>query len=164
MRVRRATLADAAALTAFGRRLFGQTFAPENSPGDLGAYLDETYVEARQLAELADPQVETLLVEDGEALIAFAQLREGAPGSGVTGGRSIELWRFYVDFDWHGRGVAPLLMRAVEDAARARDAVTLLAGSVGNATSAPRRSIGSRASRWWDRKSSRSAPTRSETS
>ena len=128
MRVRRATLADAAALTAFGRRLFGQTFAPENSPDDLGAYLDETYVEARQLAELADPQVETLLVEDGEALIAFAQLREGAPGSGVTDERPIELWRFYVDFDWHGRGVAPLLMRAVEDAARARDAVTLWLG------------------------------------
>jgi diamine N-acetyltransferase len=67
-------------------------------------------------------------LEDGDALIAFAQLREGAPGRGVTGERPIELWRFYVDFDWHGRGVAPLLMQAVEDAARARDAVTLWLG------------------------------------
>ena len=38
-------------------------------------------------------------------LAAFAQLRPGT-GEGVTGPDPIELWRFYVDHPWHGRGVA----------------------------------------------------------
>ena len=128
MRVRRATPADAAALTAFGRRVFAQTFEAGNDPSDLTTYLDGAYVETRQQAELADPGLETLLLEVEDALIAFAQLRDGPPGAGVTGARPIELWRFYVDFEWHGRGVAQTLMAAVEDAARARGSSTLWLG------------------------------------
>lgn len=128
MPVRRATLADASALTAFGRRVFGQTFEAGNDPGDLAAYLDEAYVEARQEDELADPSIETLLLDEDGTLIAFAQLRDRPPGAGVTGPRPIELWRFYVDFAWHGRGVAQTLMTAVEDAARSRGAGTLWLG------------------------------------
>lgn len=128
MRVRRATLADAPALTAFGRRVFEQTFAAENDPNDLRAYLDGAYVEPRQEQELADPGVDTLLIESGEAIIAFAQLRDVPAGTGVTGPHPIELWRFYVDFEWHGRGIAPALMAAAEDAARARGGSTLWLG------------------------------------
>lgn len=128
MRVRRATPSDVAALTAFGRRVFAQTFEAGNDPTDLRAYLDGSYVETRQQEELADPGIDTLLVESGAALIAFAQLRDGPPGDGVTGPGPIELWRFYVDFDWHGRGVAQMLMTAVEDAVRARGGSTLWLG------------------------------------
>jgi diamine N-acetyltransferase len=128
MRVRRATLADAAALTRFGRRVFEQTFEAGNDPTDLSSYLDSAYIEARQQEELADPGIDTLLLEADEALIAFAQLRDGPQGTGVTGPRPIELWRFYVDFEWHGRGAAQLLMTAVEDAARARGGSTLWLG------------------------------------
>lgn len=128
MRVRKATLADAAALTAFGRRVFGQTFEAGNDPRDLEAYLDGAYVEARQQEELADSTIETLFVEDEGALVAFAQLRDRPPGAGVTGPQPVELWRFYVDFAWHGRGVAQTLMAAVEDAARARGGGTLWLG------------------------------------
>lgn len=129
MTIRKAVAEDAARLSAFGRQVFGQTFAPENDPADLQAYLHEAYADARQAAEIADPRVDTLLVEDeGGALVAFAQLREGPPGEGVTGERPVELWRFYVDAAWHGRGVAASLMRAVEAAAQARNARTLWLG------------------------------------
>jgi len=128
MHVRSATIADVAALSAFGRRVFGETFAPENNPDNLRAYLDSAYVEARQEDELRDPRIDTLLLEAEDSLIAFAQLREGEAGSGVTGDRPIELWRFYVDFAWHGRGVAQTLMGEVEAAARARGASTLWLG------------------------------------
>jgi ribosomal protein S18 acetylase RimI-like enzyme len=128
MRVRRATVDDAATLSAFGRRVFGQTFAPENRPEDLEAYLDQAYVEARQREEIADPGIDTLLLEEGGALIAFAQLRAGSAGNGVTGEQPLEIWRFYVEFAWHGHGVAQTLMTAVEEAARARGASTLWLG------------------------------------
>jgi ribosomal protein S18 acetylase RimI-like enzyme len=128
MRVRRATIEDVAALSAFGRRVFGQTFAPENTPEDLEAYLDRAYIQARQHEEIADPGIDTLLLEENDDLIAFAQLRDGLIGNGVTGQRPLELWRFYVDFAWHGRGVAHALMASVEEAARARGAGTLWLG------------------------------------
>ena len=128
MRIRRATADDVAVLSAFGRRVFGETFAPANNPEDLRAYLDSAYVETKQEDELRDPRIDTLLLQEGDALIAFAQLREGPPGNGVTSERPIELWRFYVDFAWHGRGVAQELMAAVEEAARSRGAGTLWLG------------------------------------
>jgi diamine N-acetyltransferase len=115
-------------LSAFGRQVFGETFGPANNPEDLRAYLDSAYVETRQADELRDPRIDTLLLEEGNALLAFAQLREGPPGNGVTGQRPIELWRFYVDSAWHGRGVAQTLMGAVEEAARSRGAGTLWLG------------------------------------
>ena len=128
MTIRRATLADVPTLSTFGRRVFGQTFAADNDPDHLRAYLDATYLEARQREEVADASIETLLLEDHGELIAFAQLRETAAGDGVTGAAPIELWRFYVDASWHGRGVATTLMRAVEEAGRARQARTLWLG------------------------------------
>ena len=128
MRVRRATIDDVGALSAVGRRVFGQTFAPENTPEDLQAYLDSAYIEARQREEIADPAIDTLLLEEHGDLIAFAQLRDGPAGDGVTGQRPLELWRFYVDFAWHGRGVAQTLMTSVEEAARARAADMLWLG------------------------------------
>ena len=130
MTVRRATLEDAPALTAFGRRVFAATFAAENAPGDLQSYLDGAYVESRQREELNDSGIDTLLLEIDGSLAAFAQLRNTPPPSGIGGEAPVELWRFYVDPGWHGRGVAQHLMRAVEDAARVRHApdVLVLAG------------------------------------
>ena len=128
MRVRRATSADVPTLSAFGRRVFGQTFAPENNPDDLRAYLDGAYTEERQREEVANPDIDTLLLEESGTLVAFAQLRRGPPGEGVTGEEPVELWRFYVDLPWHGRGIAQTLMRAAEDAAQARGARTLWLG------------------------------------
>lgn len=122
MRVRRATLDDVPELSRFGRRVFEQTFAVDNHPDHLRAYLDAAYVEPRQREEVADPGIETLLLENGSTLLAYAQLREGPPGDGVNGAEPIELWRFYVDFPWHGRGVATTLMQAVEESCRRRRA------------------------------------------
>lgn len=127
MTVRRATLSDVAALTSFGRRVYHATFAPQTNAEDLAAYLDSAYTEERQQAEISDPAMDTLLLEQDSVLAAFAQLRPGI-GDGVEGPRPVELWRFYVDHPWHGRGVAAPLMAAVEDAARARGARTLWLG------------------------------------
>jgi GNAT superfamily N-acetyltransferase len=128
MVVRHAQPEDAATLSAFGRRVFHDTFAPLNNPADLAAYLDSAYTEQRQLAEILDPAVVTLMLELEGTLVAFAQLRSAATGDGVPGQRPVELWRFYVDPAWHGKGVATTFMDAVEEAARARGADTLWLG------------------------------------
>ena len=109
MIVRRATTADAAALAELGARTFVDTFAAQNRPEDIEAYIAKSYGVAQQLREIDD----TLVVEENGALIAFAQLHRSASPFG-----DVELGRFYVERTRHGRGIAQALMEAVLAAAR----------------------------------------------
>jgi GNAT superfamily N-acetyltransferase len=122
--VRRGSVADAPTLSAFAERIFRETFAPDNRPEDIDAYVAPAYNPARQAAELADPALDTLLGEVNDELVAYAQLREGEPPTYIPADAR-ELWRFYVDRAWHGRGVAQAMMAAVVEAARARGAGTV---------------------------------------
>lgn len=118
--IRHARTEDAAALSAFGRRTFFETFAAQNSADDMKRYLSSAFSETRQAAELADVNTITLMAEDGSTLVAYAQLRLVAPPACVRGHGPVELVRFYVDQAWHGRGIAQTLMREVEAAAGVR--------------------------------------------
>jgi GNAT superfamily N-acetyltransferase len=84
------------------------------------AYLSSNFSDARQLAEINDPAMVTLLAEDGTGLIGYAQLRAGAPPACVPDLHAIELVRLYVDRTRHGSGSAHTLMQAALDAAASR--------------------------------------------
>src|SRR5690606_2177473 len=78
---------------------------------------------------IGDTDIDTLLLEDQQGRwLAFAQLRAGEAQEGVPAQGSRELWRFYVDRGWHGRGVAHALMDAVKARARQRGAASLWLG------------------------------------
>jgi len=117
--IRQATALDAPALTAFGRRTFHDTFASQNMPEDMEAYLNEAFNQSRQDIELHDPHTTTLLAEADGVLVGYAQLRRGEAPACVAERDSVELVRFYVDVPWQGRGVAPRLMQATREAAAA---------------------------------------------
>jgi ribosomal protein S18 acetylase RimI-like enzyme len=122
MEIRRATPADAATLAEFGERTFRETFAAQNDPADLEAYLAKAYGEPQQRRELESATI-TLFVEEDGVLLGFAQLRPGHAAHG-----DLEIARFYVDGKHHGRGVAQTLMRAAEQTARELGATTLWLG------------------------------------
>ncbi len=117
IQLRRGELTDAARLATFAARTFACTFGPDNRPEDIAAHLEASYGVAQQARELTDPMYVTLLADAGTDLAAFAQVRRKEPPPCVTGPAPIELYRFYVDIPWQGRGVAPCLMSAVQDAA-----------------------------------------------
>lgn len=116
--IRRGALHDAAALAELGARTFADTFGAANTAEDLRLYLANTYAEPLQQAELTNPDTITLLVENGDEPVAFAQVRRGAAPTCVALPSPVEIWRFYVDRPWHGRGVAEPLMDAALAAAR----------------------------------------------
>jgi ribosomal protein S18 acetylase RimI-like enzyme len=126
--IRRATPADAALLTRFAARTFADTFGALNRPEDMEEHERHAYNEARQRAELEDPAVVSLFSEIGGEVAGFAQVRRVEPPSCVDRPRPVELWRFYVDAPFHGRGIAQLQMRAVEEAARELGGQTLWLG------------------------------------
>ena len=126
--IRRASTADAAALATIAARTFRDTFGADNRPEDLALYLATAYGAEQQSRELTDPAMLTLVAERDGALVAFAQLRRGVAPGCVTGPAPIELWRFYLTAEWHGRGLAQQLMSRVIDAARDLHAATLWLG------------------------------------
>ena len=128
MQIRVAGAADAAALANLARRTFYDTFAHNNNPDDMALHLQSAYGVDIQARELADAGITTLLVEEDGQAIAYAQIRAGHVPECVSGAEPIELWRFYVDHGWHGRGIAQRLMAHVRDTARARGAQTLWLG------------------------------------
>ncbi|GJG86704.1 hypothetical protein tb265_18850 [Gemmatimonadetes bacterium T265] len=135
VRLRVAMADDADALTAFAARAFTGTYARGGSgvtatsrPEDVAAYVAERFTPERQRAELADVDLVTLVAEvptmevptGGAAEWAgYAQLRRrpsaAAPTpSACAGAHPRELARLYVAPAWHGRGVAGMLMDAVQ--------------------------------------------------
>ena len=142
--IRNATAADAEALSAFATKVFHDTFAPDNDPMDMHLYLSDAFTPEKQAAEIADASCVCLIAEVGETLAGYALLRIEALHQRERGGlpaelrekqpveqprdRPVELQRFYLDGAWHGRGLAPQLMAACIDAARAHGASSLWLG------------------------------------
>jgi len=117
LRFRRAGNSDAVVLAEFGARTFQETFGRMNSPQDMADYLALNYGVSQQSKELQDPDIITVLAELEGQLVAYTQVRRQPPPGGLTVEHPVELWRFYVDSPWHGRGVAQRLMVHVHAAA-----------------------------------------------
>lgn len=119
--IRRALPTDAANLAAFGARLYQAAFSEGNTPENMTAYLAKTYGIPQQTAELSDEGMLTLLAEniaDHGYLIGYAQVRRNLSWPGcVTSPAPLELYRFYVDYPYHGSGAAQRLMQEAFTAA-----------------------------------------------
>ena len=120
---RPATPADAPMLAQLGRATFVETFGHLYRPEALAAFL-ETHAEERWAAELADPAISVLLVEENGIAAAYAKV---APVSLPVepAGPAAELRQLYILKPWHGSGIAPALMDWVLDEARGRGAEEL---------------------------------------
>jgi ribosomal protein S18 acetylase RimI-like enzyme len=116
-RIRRAETSDAGLLAEFAARTFTETFGAANTVHDMAAHLTASYGVRQQRAEVADPHIATLLAEADLRLAAYAQVRRNDAPVDPPPDSAVELWRFYVDRRWHGRGVAQRLMAAVRDVA-----------------------------------------------
>lgn len=108
--LRAARPSDAAALAEFGARTFHDTFAADNRPEDMAAYMAQAYTPEALARELADPWIVTVVAEADGRLAAYAQVGRGHAPSCVAGAEPAELRRFYVDAGWHGTGLAAALM------------------------------------------------------
>jgi diamine N-acetyltransferase len=128
LEIRRATEADADALAEFGARTFYESFASDNTPEDMSKHLSSAWQPDLQRREILDPALDTLLAVADGAFAGYAMVREGKSPADVAASKPVELWRFYVDRPWQGRGLARALMDAVEAAARARGARELWLG------------------------------------
>ena len=128
MTIRTATASDAAVIADLARRTFYDTFASTNDANDMALYLASAFGIDQQTRELTNRDITTLVAEEDGTAIAYAMVRSDHVPGCVTDAEAVELWRFYVDAQWHGRGVAQALMERVKAAARQRGAKTVWLG------------------------------------
>ncbi len=123
--IRSATLADNILLAELGARTFRDTFAADNTPENMNAYLAASFSPAKQAAELEEPGSVFLIAEVEGVAVGYARLREGEGPSCITGQRPIELVRIYADKEWIGHRVGTRLMTACLVEAEKRDCDTI---------------------------------------
>jgi len=116
--IRCGTLGDAGLLSELGARTFSETFAADNTPEDLAAYMATSFSVAQQTVELEDPASTFLIAEIDGQPAGYAKLRDTEPEKGVEGPKPVELVRLYVSREWLGRGIGEQLMRACLEEAR----------------------------------------------
>jgi ribosomal protein S18 acetylase RimI-like enzyme len=123
--IRKATSADAEVLSDLALRIFLDTFGPQNKPEDIELHAQRSYSREIQLSELNDPTLTYLIAEmDGEAA-GFAMIGQPRSASCSSFEAPIELFRFYVDKKWHGKGIALPMMRECENVARSLGGKTI---------------------------------------
>ena len=116
--VRRASIEDAKLLAELGAQTFAETFAKDNSPEDMAAYVADSFSVGRLTEELTDPLSVFFVAEVEGGAAGYAKIRAGGAPDNVEGERPVELVRLYVSQDWLGRGVGHALMRRCIDEAR----------------------------------------------
>ena len=127
--LRTAVAADAAALSELAERTFRDAFAAVNRADDMDLHCASAFSPALQAAEIADPDVHTLVAEADGRLVAFAQvnLRPPTPEA-VSLTPAVELHRLYVERSFQGAGLAGELMEEVFAVARRQGAAAVWLG------------------------------------
>lgn len=126
--IRRAEVRDAELLAELGARTFSETFAVDNTPENIAAYLAATFTSQQLTGDLVDHRCAFLIAESFGVAVGYAMLRSGAAPEQVTGARPIELVRLYVSRHSLGSGVGAALMQACIDEARRGGHKTLWLG------------------------------------
>jgi ribosomal protein S18 acetylase RimI-like enzyme len=110
--IRKASPVDAKALSKIAEATFRATFAAANTAEHMTLHCRNNYGERVQAAEISSPDMLTLLAEDQQQLVGYAQLCWGRSPECVLAAKPMEIQRIYVLECWHGKGVAQGLMDA----------------------------------------------------
>jgi GNAT superfamily N-acetyltransferase len=110
--IRIATPNDAAFLADFGARVFYDSYAAENDPADMAAYLAKSFSAQKQMEELLQPGSIFFIAMDGAEPVGYTRMQTGSAPTCITGLRPIELVRMYSAKEMIGKGVGGKLMQA----------------------------------------------------
>ena len=126
--IRYGTPEDAARLAEFGAKAFYETFAKDNSPDNMEAYLRASFSLEIQSNELSSSDTVFLIAETKGILIGYAQLIMDTKKESLQGTNTLEIRRIYASQDFIGKGVGKELMRASIQEAKQRGCDSLWLG------------------------------------
>jgi diamine N-acetyltransferase len=115
-------------LSKLGAKTFFDSFAKDNLPENIEAYLKKSFAPEIQLQEIARPEVIFLIAESDEIPVGYAQLILNSRDEIIKGELPMELRRIYAVQEYIGRGVGKELMTRAIHEARQRDCDILWLG------------------------------------
>ncbi len=121
MNIRYGKISDAQLLSELGARTFYDTFAKDNTPENITAYLKSSFSPEIQRKELAEPDVIFLITEYEGTPIGYAQLILDSKDEVIKGFQPLEIRRIYASQEHLGKGVGKELMQATIREAQQRN-------------------------------------------
>jgi ribosomal protein S18 acetylase RimI-like enzyme len=121
MNIRYGTTEDAKMLSELAARTFYDTFAKDNTPENIDAYLKKSFSPEIQFNELSQPDVIFLIAESEGIPIGYIQLILNSKDKAIKGIKPLEIRRIYASQEYLGKGVGKALMEATISEARQRD-------------------------------------------
>lgn len=112
MNIRYGTTEDAKILSDLGAKTFYDTFAIDNTPENIEAYLNKSFSPKIQLNELANPHNIFLIAEEESKPIGYAQLIVNSKDEAISRAKPLEIRRIYSIKEFLGKGVGKELMQA----------------------------------------------------
>jgi len=112
VKIRYGTTADAVMLSELGARTFFDTFANDNTPENMAAYLKNSFSPEIQFGELSAHDTIFLIVENDGLPIGYAQLNVDGEDESLQGAKPLEIRRIYAVQEYLGKGVGKALMLA----------------------------------------------------
>lgn len=110
---RLATPDDVQTLVEIGTETFRDTFAADNTPENMKAYLEKNFAPDQIRQDIDDPDSVFILAYDKSRIVGYAKLRKGKnPG---TESSSIEIERIYAIKEYIGKKVGKTLMQTSLD-------------------------------------------------
>lgn len=121
MRLRYATIDDAALIADISQQTFYDTFAADNTPEDMAKFMNEQFTKGRLMLEVGTSDNIFLLAYNDEKVAGYVKIREGKKLPALDGKASMEIARLYVVKDFIGTGVGKLLMQAAINVAQEKN-------------------------------------------
>ena len=118
MNIRYGTTDDAKMLSELGAKTFYDTFAKDNTPENIKAYLKASFSPEIQLNELSNLENIFLIIESENTPIGYAQLILNSRDDAINAARPIEIRRIYATQEYLGKGVGKELMQSTIDEAK----------------------------------------------
>lgn len=136
--IRQAGIGDHERIATLARETFVDSFAADNRPEDMAAYLAKAFSPSIQAAELTEPSSLFLIAETEDKPAGYARLLEASAPPCIQAKKPIQLSRLYARKRWIGRGVGAALMTACIDEATRRQCDGIWLGVWGRNTRAIR--------------------------
>lgn len=117
-KIRKCDTQDIQTLREIGIETFNDTFAGQNKPENMRAYLEKAFDETKIEQELAHPDSSFFLIWHEEELAGFLKVNVGDAQSEAIGDDSLEIERIYIRKAFKRMGLGKKLMAYAFDLAR----------------------------------------------
>ncbi len=109
--IKLATIVDSALIANMSRQSFLATFGPENTPEDIGKFMNEQFTTEALIAEVGTEDNIFLLATINQQPAGYVRMKENSFKEGLAAESPMEIARFYAMPTMIGKGIGKAMMQ-----------------------------------------------------